>query len=348
MRLLHVRDGDDGGRYRDTRQRPGRGDDPGGAQRQHLSMHGLSQYRRRDRRGCQGHAQPRLKTIMRDFVYHRPGSLDEARTLAGEDGAMLLAGGQTLLRDMKLGWHSPSSLVDIGGIVPRHIELRENSISIGAGATHAEVAHSQVVRAHLRALAELVGHIGDPAVRHRGTLGGAVAANEPAGDYPAACLALDATLHTTRRDVASVEFFAGDHRTTLEPGEIVTSATFPLARRAAYVKFLNPAARYAMVGVFAAVVTDGSPRVAVTGAGTDGAFRWHDAENALAASFHPERLRGIRLSTDHLSTDFFADAEYRAHLAAVLAGRAVALADRHGSGVLVLSHGSPIANATAG
>src|SRR5262247_3256027 len=267
---------------------------------------------------------------MREFVYHRPGSIDEARALGAADGAMLLAGGQTLLRDMKLGLHSPSSLVDIVGVVSKQIEFRDSAITIGAGATHAEVASSAVLREHLPVLAGLVGHIGDPAVRHRGTLGGAVAANEPAGDYPAACLALDATLHTTKREIASVEFFAGDRRTTLEPGEIVTSATFPVARRAAYVKFLNPAARYAMVGVFAAVVTDGSPRVAVTGARMDGACRWYDAENALASSFVPERLGGVRLPIEHLAEDFFADAEYRAHLAGVLARRAVALTDRAG------------------
>jgi aerobic carbon-monoxide dehydrogenase medium subunit len=282
---------------------------------------------------------------MRDFVYHRPSSLDEAGRLACEDSAMLLAGGQTLLRDMKLGLQFPASLVDIGGIVPRHVELRENSISIGAGATHAEVARSPGVRRHLPALAALAGHIGDPAVRHRGTLGGAVAANEPAGDYPAACLALDATLHTTKRDIAATDFFVGDRQTTLEHGEIVTSATFPLAQRASYVKFLNPAARYAMVGVFAAVVTDGSPRVAVTGARMDGAFRWYDAEKAVAASFLPERLRGVRLSNERLAEDFFADAEYRAHLTGVLARRAVELADRAGSHVLVLSHGSSITGA---
>jgi len=279
---------------------------------------------------------------MRDFLYRRPGSLDEARRLASEYGAMLLAGGQTLLRDMKLGLHVPASLVDIAGLLPRHIELRDNAISIGAGATHAEVAHSSVLRQHLPVLAGLVGHIGDPAVRHRGTLGGAVAANEPAGDYPAACLALDATVHTTRRDVASVEFFAGDRRTTLAPGEIVTSVTFPLPRRSSYVKFLNPAARYAMVGVFAALVADGTPRVAVTGARVDGAFRWHDAEKALAASFVPGRLDGIRPSTERLAEDLFADAEYRAHLAGVLVRRAVALAATARAGVLVLSHGSSI------
>ena len=277
---------------------------------------------------------------MRDFSYRRPDSLDEAQRLACEDGAMLLAGGQTLLRDMKLGLHAPASLVDIAGLIPRHIERRENAISIGAGATHAEVAQSPVLHQHLPVLAALVGHIGDPAVRHRGTLGGAVAANEPSGDYPAACLALDATLHTTKRDIASLEFFVGDRRTSLEPGEIVTSATFPLARRAAYVKFLNPAARYAMVGVFAAVLRDGSPRVAVTGARVNGASRWKEAEGALATSFLPERLDGVHLSTDGLAQDLFADAEYRAHLAGVLARRAVALTDRGGSGVLVLSHGS--------
>src|SRR5262249_34144982 len=215
---------------------------------------------------------------MRDFVYPRPSSLDEAHRLACEDGAMLLAGGQTLLRDMKLGLHFPASLVDIGGIVPRHVELHENSISIGAGATHAEVAESPVLRQHLPALADLVSHIGDPAVRHRGTLGGAVAANEPTGDYPAMCLAVAATVHTTKRSSAAIEFFPGDHRTPLDPGEIVTSVTFPLVRKAAYVKFLNPAARYAMVGVFVAMVPDGSPRVAVTGARVDGAVRWRDAE----------------------------------------------------------------------
>lgn len=283
---------------------------------------------------------------MRDFIYYRPSSLDEARRLANEDGAMLLAGGQTLLRDMKIGLHSPESLVDIGRVVSRHIELREGAISIGAGATHAEVADSPVLHRHLPVLAALVGHIGDPAVRHRGTLGGAVAANEPAGDYPAACLALDATLHTTTRDIPSSEFFVADRRDVLEPGEIVTSATFPLTRRASYVKFLNPAARYAIVGVFASVLADGSPRVAITGARMDGAFRWYDAEKALAASFLPERLGDIRLSTERLAEDLFADADYRAHLAGVLARRAVALTDHARSGVLVLSHGSSVAGAS--
>jgi aerobic carbon-monoxide dehydrogenase medium subunit len=278
---------------------------------------------------------------MRDFVYHRPASLDEAGRLAAEEGAMLLAGGQTLLRDLKHGRHAPASLVDLTGLVPDRIGFGEGALSIGAGATHAEVAGSAVLRERLPALAALAGHIGDPAVRHRGTLGGALAANEPAGDYPAACLALGATVRTTRRDVVAAEFFVGDRRTVLEPGEIVTAASFPVARRAAYVKFLNPAARYAMVGVFAALGADGSPRVAVTGARASGAFRWQEAETALAAAFVADGLRGVRLPRDGLAEDLFADAAYRAHLTGVLARRAVALATGPAPGVVVLSHGSP-------
>src|SRR6266540_3642738 len=220
---------------------------------------------------------------MRDFVYYHPTSLDEAGQLAMQQGAMLLAGGQTLLRDMKLSRHSPTSLIDVTGIVPKQIEFRDGAVWIGAGATHAEVARSPVLQQHLPVLAALVDHIGDPAVRNRGTLGGALAANEPAGDYPAACHALGATVHTTGRKIAAAEFFLGDHRTALEPGEIVTGADFPVVRQAAYVKFLNPASRYAMVGVFVALAADGRPRVAVTGARAAGAFRWPEAESALVA-----------------------------------------------------------------
>jgi aerobic carbon-monoxide dehydrogenase medium subunit len=277
---------------------------------------------------------------MRDFAYHRPASLDEARRLAAEPGAMLLAGGQTLLRDMKLGRHSPSSLVDITGLLPNQVELRDGAIFIAAGATHAEVAGSAVLRKHLPVLAALVDHIGDPAVRNRGTLGGALAANEPAGDYPAACLALGATVHTTGRNVAAAEFFLGARQTILEQGEIITGATFPLTRQAAYVKFLNPAARYAMVGVFAACAADGRPCVAVTGARADGAFRWREAESALTAAFTADRLEAVRLSPDGLMEDLFADAAYRGHLVEVLTRRAVGVAIGPAPGVVVLSHGS--------
>src|SRR5262250_3615059 len=280
---------------------------------------------------------------MRDFLYYHPSSLDEARELALVEGAMLLAGGQTLLRDMKRSKHAPASLIDITGIVPKHIELHNGAISIGAGATHAEVAGSAALREHLPVLADLVDHIGDPAVRNRGTLGGALAANETAGDYPAACLALGATVRTTARNVHAAEFFVSG-RTVLEPGEIVTAATSPIPNRAAYIKFLNPAARYAMVGVFASCAADGLPSIAVTGARAQGAFRWREAEAALASGFVAEGLRDIRLSPENLVEDLFADAAYRSHLAAVLARRAVALAGGPAPGVVVLSHGSRAAD----
>jgi carbon-monoxide dehydrogenase medium subunit len=280
---------------------------------------------------------------VRDFLYHRARSIDEASRLAAADGAMLLAGGQTLLRDMKLGLHSPSSLVDITAVLSKQIEFGNDAISIAAGATHAEVASSALLRQHLPVLAALVGHIGDPAVRHRGTLGGALAANEPAGDYSAACLALGATVQTTKRQVAATEFFIADSgrgRTILEPGEIVIGATFPVPRQAAYVKFLNPAARYALVGVLVARLSDGSPHVAITGAHAGGAFRWLEAETALTASFDAERLRGVRLTLDGLAEDLFADAAYRSHLAEVLTRRAVASAMGRAPQVIVISHGS--------
>jgi len=232
--------------------------------------------------------------------------------------------------------------VDVGGIVPRQVERRDGAISIGAGTTHAEVAASAVLREGLPVLAGLVGHIGDPAVRNRGTLGGALAANEPAGDYPAACLALGATVHTTARSLAAADFFLGDHRTALEPGEIVTGADFPVVRQAAYVKFLNPASRYAMVGVFVALAADGRPRVAVTGARAAGAFRWPEAESALVAAFEADGLRGLSLPPGGLVEDLFADAAYRSHLTGVLARRAVALSRGPAPAVMVVSHGSRI------
>jgi carbon-monoxide dehydrogenase medium subunit len=277
---------------------------------------------------------------MREFTYYRPASLDEAQTLAAADGAMLLAGGQTLLRDMKRGFPRPDSLIDISGLLSRQIEFQNGTVRIGAGAAHADVADSDVLVRHLPVLADLAGHIGDPAVRNRGTLGGALAANEPAGDYPAAALALDAMVHTTVRTIAMTDFFAGDRRTVLAPGEIVTGVTFAIPRCAAYIKFLNPAARYAMVGVFAAVAPDGSPRVAVSGAREDGAFRWKDAERALVSGFSPDRLGNVSLAAEGLAEDLFADATYRAHLTEVLARRAIAHAAGSMPRVVVLSHGS--------
>ncbi|MEI9406442.1 FAD binding domain-containing protein [Mesorhizobium argentiipisi] len=278
---------------------------------------------------------------MNEFDYHRATSLDEARRLGAAEGAALLAGGQTLLRDLKHRRRAPASLVKISGVLPREIDLREGGITIGAGATHAEVAVSEVVRNRLPALAGLAGHIGDPAVRHRATLGGAVVAHEVAGDYPSACLALGATVHMTGRDLAAAEFFTGPGRTALEPGEIVTAVTFPVPTKAAYVKFLNPAARYPMAGVFVALAADGRPRLAVAAVRADGAFRWLEAEAALA-TFVGDALREVHMPLDGLAVDLFADATYRGRLAEVLARRAVFLANSAAPGVAVFSHGSSL------
>lgn len=278
---------------------------------------------------------------MSPFLYRRAVSIEDACRLAAEDGAMALAGGQTLLRDMKLGMHAPAWLIDINGVLSRDIEPSDGVLKIGAGATHAEVAASPVVLHHLPALAALAGHIGDPAVRNRGTLGGAVAANEPHGDYPAACLALDAVIHTTTRDIGASAFFASDQGARMERGEIVTAVTFSTASRAAYVKFLNPAARYAIVGAFVSVLRDGEPRVAITGARVSGAFRWKEAERAAGKTLAaPDMLSDIQLPLGDLRVDLFADALYRAHLANVLARRAAGMAASGSRHLMVLAQGA--------
>src|SRR5207249_10827206 len=204
----------DVGRQRSPPGWAGRGDGPGGTQGQHLPLHGLPQRRHGDRGRRQGDgSRAKVRALsMRDFVYHRASSLDEARRLGAEEGAAFLAGGQTLLRDLKHHRRTPTSLVKISGVLPRQIDLRDGGITIGAGATHAAVAISEVVRKRLPALAGLAEHIGDPAVRHRATLGGAVVAHEVAGDYPPACLALGATEHTTGGDFAAAELLAGPRR----------------------------------------------------------------------------------------------------------------------------------------
>ena len=189
--------------------------------------------------------------------------------------------------------------------------------------THAAVAASAEIKSALPALAELADHIGDAQVRNRGTIGGSVANNDPAADYPAACLALDATIHTSQRDIAADDFFTGLFETALEEDEIITKVSFPVASKAAYVKFPNPASRYALVGVF---VADGPAgiRVAVTGAGQDGVFRVPEMESALSGSFSADAIADVKVSADDLNADIHASADYRAHLITVMAKRAVA------------------------
>jgi len=260
------------------------------------------------------------------FTYRRAGTLAEAQTLLGRSAdAKLLAGGQTLIAAMKMRLAQPSELIDISGIKEMSfIRAEKDAVVIGAGAKHFEVATSDAVVRAIPALAELAGSIGDPAVRHKGTLGGSLANNDPAADYPAAVLALDATIKTTGRSIAADHFFTGMFSTALEENEIVTEVSFPVPERAGYAKFPNPASRYAMAGVFVAKTKDGV-RVAVTGAGPC-VFRVPQMEAALTKSFTPEAIAGIGVDPSDLNSDIHGSAEYRAHLVTVMAKRAVAAA----------------------
>jgi carbon-monoxide dehydrogenase medium subunit len=236
---------------------------------------------------------------------------------------MLLAGGMTLLPTMKLRLARPSDLVDLSRIGELSgIEDKQSSVVIGATTRHAEVAASEVIRQRIPALAELAGHIGDAQVRNRGTIGGSLANSDPAADYPAAVLALGATVTTDRREIAADEYFRGLFETALEPDEIVVTVRFPVPTRAAYAKFPNPASRYAIVGVMVAQTGEGI-RVAVTGAGPC-AFRVRAFEDALAKKFVPESLADLGIDADDLNGDLHASPEYRAHLVQVMARRAVA------------------------
>jgi len=261
------------------------------------------------------------------FNYVKPASLaDAAAALSGAEDGTLLAGGQTLLPTMKQRLASPSDLVDLSGIAElQGISVGGGTVTIGAMSRHAAVAGSADVQAAIPALAALAGGIGDQAVRNRGTLGGSVANNDPAADYPAAVLGLGATVKTTNREIAADDFFTGLFETALMPGEIVTAVSFPQPQKAAYAKFPNPASRYAMVGVFVAKFADGV-RVAVTGAGDSGVFRVAAYESALAANFSADAVPDGAVSADSLNSDLHADAEYRAHLIAVMTRRAVAAA----------------------
>ena len=263
---------------------------------------------------------------MYDFRYHRPASLAEASALiAGCEDGVYLAGGLTLISTLKQRLAQPSDVIDIGRLEGLDgITSTGGGVEIGAMTRHADVAASEDVRRAIPALAALAGMIGDPQVRNRGTIGGSLATNDPAADYPAAVLALEATVHTDRREIAADDFFVDLFETALEPGEIITKVSFPLAERAGYAKFPNPASRYAMVGVMAAALGNGA-RVAVTGAGAC-VFRQRAMEAALSGSFTPQALDGITVPVAGLNGDIHASAEYRAHLVSVMAKRAVAAA----------------------
>ncbi|MGB5092985.1 MAG: xanthine dehydrogenase family protein subunit M [Parvibaculum sp.] len=261
---------------------------------------------------------------MYQFNYLRPQSLAEAASqLASLDDPKLIAGGQTLIPTLKQRLAMPSDLIDISALHElSFIRAEGDAVTIGAATPHADVATSAVLRQSIPALADLASHIGDPAVRHRGTLGGSIANNDPAADYPAACLALDAKIHTTGRLIEADKFFTGMFETALQPGEIIREVTFPHPEKAAYAKFPNPASRYAMVGVFVAKGPWGI-RVAVTGAGQNGVFRCEELEAALARNWSPESVAAIRISPEGINSDLHGTAAYRAHLITVMAKRAV-------------------------
>jgi carbon-monoxide dehydrogenase medium subunit len=263
---------------------------------------------------------------MYDVSYHRPASLADAKAMLASDDAKVLAGGQTLLPTMKQHLAAPSDLVDIRKIPGMSgVKVEGGALVIGAATTHAEVAGNADVLKHIPSLACLAAGIGDPAVRHMGTIGGSVANNDPAADYPSAVLALNGTIVTDRREIAADDWFQGMFATALEPGEIITAIRFTPPKSGGYAKFPNPASRYAMVGVYVAQ-TAGGVRVAVTGAGEDGAFRHDGLEAALNASFTPAAVDGVSVSAEGLMSDIHGDAAYRAHLIKVMAKRAVAAA----------------------
>jgi aerobic carbon-monoxide dehydrogenase medium subunit len=260
---------------------------------------------------------------MYEFTYHRATSVaDAAAKVAANPDAKPLAGGQTLIAAMKLRLAAPPELVDLGGVAElKGISLDGANLVIGAMTRHAEVAASTEVAQRIPALARLAAGIGDPMVRNLGTIGGSLATSDPAADYPAGVLGLGATIRTNTRSIAADDFFLGMYETALQPGELIVDVRFPVPQRAGYVKFSNPASRYAIVGVFVSSGPAGT-RVAVTGAGPS-AFRVPDMEQALAGRFAPDAVAGVRIASAPLNTDLHASAEYRAHLVTVLARRAV-------------------------
>jgi carbon-monoxide dehydrogenase medium subunit len=260
---------------------------------------------------------------MHAFQYHRPSNAKDAAALGSKNSeGRYLAGGQSLVQAMKLRLTSPSDLIDLGTIKELSgIKVSGSTVEIGAMTRHAEVAGSAEVKKAIPALAALAGMIGDRQVRHMGTIGGSLANNDPAADYPAVALALGATITTSKRKIEADKFFTGLYETALEPGELITSVSFPVPKRAAYMKFKNPASRFAIVGVFVADFA-GKVRVGVTGAGPS-VFRQAEMEKALSAKFAPESVANIKVKADGLNNDLHASPEYRAHLITIMAKRAV-------------------------
>jgi aerobic carbon-monoxide dehydrogenase medium subunit len=257
-------------------------------------------------------------------TYRRPKTLAEAKEMFAEaENASFLSGGHTLLPALKLRLASPSDLIDLGAIPElRGIKLEGRTLVIGATSLHVEVAESPLVRQHIPALAGLAGSIGDRHVRHRGTMGGSVSNNDPAADYPSGVLGLGATVVTDKRRILADDFFTGLYETAREPGEILTRIEFPIPDNAGYAKFMSPASRFSIAGVFISR-TGKTVRVAVTGAGSGGVFRATALEAALAAGFRAESLAKITIDPSIMMGDQNGTPEYRANLVMVMARRAV-------------------------
>ena len=261
---------------------------------------------------------------MYEFQYAKPATVAEATSLlTADDANQPLAGGQTLIPTLKQRLNAPGTLVDLAGVAELKGVARDgNTIVIGAMTTHAEVAGDASVRDAIPALAKLAGGIGDPQVRNIGTIGGSLANNDPAADYPSAALALAATIRTTNREIAADDYFQGFFTTALEPGELIVSVSFPIPEFAAYGRFEQRASRYPMVGVFVARPAEGV-RVAVTGAGQDGVFRCSELESVLGQDFSATAAAAVKVPADDLMTDLHASADYRAALIPVMASRAI-------------------------
>lgn len=263
---------------------------------------------------------------MYNFNHHRPNSIDAAAAaLASADDGKILAGGMTLIATLKQRLASPSDLVDLGAIGElKGICEEDGAVVIGAMTTHAAVANDATVKAKIPALAHLAEGIGDAQVRNCGTIGGSIANNDPAADYPAALVGLGATVRTNKRQIAADDFFTGMFETALDDGEIITAVAFPVPEKAGYAKFANPASRYAIVGVMVATGPAGT-RVAVTGAGPC-VFRLSDAESALGGGISADAVANVSVAADGLNSDLHASSEYRANLVNVMLRRAAAAA----------------------
>lgn len=264
---------------------------------------------------------------MYSFDYQRAADPKSAvANLSADSEAKYLAGGQSLLPTMRLRLAQPSKLIDVTRIPQlKEIRVEPAKVTVGAAVCHADVANHADVQRVLPVLAFLAGHIGDRQVRSLGTIGGSIANNDPAADYPAAVLGLDGTVVTDRRRISAADFFVGMYETALQPDELIVAVEFPVPEKAAYEKFRNPASHFALTGVFVAK-TAGGVRVAITGAASS-VFRATDMENALAANFTEAAARGVTIAPDDLNTDMHASAEYRAHLIPVLTARAVRAAN---------------------